>query len=1180
MNEETLFELALQTPLAELPGLLDRECANNPALRVRIEKLLAAHAASDTTWMPTANSATQGIKDQAATFSLAPKPTSPTIGTTLSGKYKLIQCIGEGGMGNVYMAQQTEPVKRLVAIKVIKSGIDSRTVLTRFEAERQALAMMDHPNIAKVLDAGETENGSPYFVMELVKGVPITRFCDDNKLTPKQRLELFLPVCDAIQHSHQKGIIHRDIKPSNVLVALYDDRAVPKVIDFGVAKATEQSLSDADVITGFGAVVGTPEYMSPEQASLNNIDIDTRSDVYSLGVLLYELLSGHTPVDRKSMEKAAIYEILRIVRDVDAPLLSAKLSSIDTLPNVAANRRTEPKRLATQFRGELDWVLHKALEKDRTRRYSTASNLARDIQRYLSDEIVEARPPSTLYTLKKLVKRNKGQVFAASLVLLALLAGIAGTTWGLFRAEQRRAEANAAREEEAKQRSIAEENASIAITAKDEEAQQRAIAEAEKKRAIDFRDKALEALRATTGEDVEKLIGEKIDLSENEKAYLEAIAKRWQVFAAQDGMDQQSRAIRGEGHLRIANLWDQLGRREDALREHEHAEKVYQELNAEFPKVPEFSQRLADCYNNIGLVLNRLGRRVEGQAKIRNSLVIQKQLVSEFPENTDYLLELARIHHNLGFLSDAIGNKGEAVESYRQGLAIEDSVANKFPDRSDYRSQLATSHSNLGVLLASMGKYDEAKEHYRAALSIRENLVGDFPGVRSHFTELSTSYNNYGNLLSSQGQTVEAVEQYRNSIAIKEKLAVEYPAVPEYSNRLASSYNNLGSVLRAIGKINEAEGVLRKSLAIRERLAAVFVLEPEYRNDLSSTHNNLANLLREANKLELALEQHQKALSIRKKLVTDFKAVPKYRKNLANSYTNLGQLLRKMQKSDEAEEHYRSALTIQEKLIVDFPDVIAYRDDLASACNSLANLLADGNKLEEALQLYQKAMGIREQLVKELPTNQEYKLDLSSVYGNIALKLLDADKPADSLPWFQKAFDILLPLRASGAKASSMERNLRQFYEGRSLAHDKLRNFTAGEEDYHKFVEISPKENENRLLTLRWKRLIRDGFANEGIEKISKLITLPNQDATNWYEYACAYSLAAELQKEKSVDLSERAIELLSKAVKSGYDNLKNLEKDNDLNLLRDRDDFKKLYAEVKAMPKKKRPSSTQGAID
>ena len=282
---------------------------------------------------------------------------------------------------------------------------------------------MDHPNIARVLDAGSTDSGRPFFVMELVKGIPITEYCDQRRLTPRERLELFLPVCQAIQHAHQKGIIHRDIKPSNVLVALYDDKPVPKVIDFGVAKATGQSLTEKTLLTGFGALVGTPEYMSPEQADLNNLDVDTRSDVYSLGVLLYELLTGSTPLDRKSLGAAALLEVLRIVREVEAPRPSTKLSSSEALPSIAACRNLEPARLTQLLQGELDWVLLKALEKDRTRRYETANGLARDIERYLADEVVEARPPTSGYRLRKFVRRHKGQVIAAGLVLLALARG-------------------------------------------------------------------------------------------------------------------------------------------------------------------------------------------------------------------------------------------------------------------------------------------------------------------------------------------------------------------------------------------------------------------------------------------------------------------------------------------------------------------------------------------------------------------------------------------------------------------------------------------------------------------------------------------------------------------------------------------------------------------------------------
>ena len=344
-REEALFAATLEKPTrAERAAYLEGACGADHALRERIEALLAAHDASD------------GVLDAPPPMpTTAPPPLTEKPGTVI-GPYKLLQQIGEGGMGVVYMAEQQEPVRRKVALKIIKPGMDSHQVIARFEAERQALAMMDHQNIARVLDAGTTESGRPYFVMELVHGVPITRFCDDNKLTPRERLALFVPVCQAIQHAHQKGIIHRDVKPSNVLVTMYDDKPVPKVIDFGVAKAIEQRLTEKTMFTQYGALVGTFEYMSPEQAEMNAFGVDTRSDIYSLGVLLYELLTGTTPLERKRLREAALDEMVRLIREEEAPRPSLRLSSSDDLPKIAAARKTEPARLveAGPWRDRLD----------------------------------------------------------------------------------------------------------------------------------------------------------------------------------------------------------------------------------------------------------------------------------------------------------------------------------------------------------------------------------------------------------------------------------------------------------------------------------------------------------------------------------------------------------------------------------------------------------------------------------------------------------------------------------------------------------------------------------------------------------------------------------------------------------------------------------------------------------
>jgi WD40 repeat protein/tetratricopeptide (TPR) repeat protein len=466
MNESQIFghALKLATP-AEQAAYLDQACGGDASLRAAVEALLRAHL-GDPDFLEAPAAAiepTVNVPPPAAGSPASAVPERGGVaqaGVVLGGRYKLLEAFGEGGMGAVWMAQQQEPVKRLVAVKLIKPGMDSKQVLGRFEAERQALALMDHPHIAKVLDGGAAPDGRPYFVMELVKGVPITSFCDEHRLTPRQRLELFVPVCHAVQHAHQKGVIHRDLKPSNVLVALYDDKPVPKIIDFGVAKATGQRLTEQTLHTGFGAIVGTLEYMSPEQATFYQLDIDTRSDIYALGVLLYELLAGSPPFSSRELGQAGMLEMLRVIREQEPTKPSKKLSTAQGLPTLAANRGTEPAKLTRLLHGDLDWIVMKALEKDRGRRYETANGFAMDIQRYLADEPVLACPPSAGYRLRKFAWRNKGPVLAASLVALALIGGVIGTTRGMFRATD--AEVAAKREAGEKTAALGEKDKALA----------------------------------------------------------------------------------------------------------------------------------------------------------------------------------------------------------------------------------------------------------------------------------------------------------------------------------------------------------------------------------------------------------------------------------------------------------------------------------------------------------------------------------------------------------------------------------------------------------------------------------------------------------------------------------------------------------------------------------------------
>jgi serine/threonine protein kinase len=440
---KTIFAEAAEKAGEDRERFLREACAGDHPLRLEVEHLLAAaERAGDFFASPT----------QVAT-PLAAEPVREGPGARI-GPYKLLQEIGEGGFGVVYMAQQTAPVKRKVALKVVKPGMDTRQVIARFEAERQALAMMDHPNIARVFDAGETANGRPYFVMELVKGIPITEYCDGANLSTRERIELFLPICHAVQHAHTKGVIHRDLKPSNILVTLHDGGApVAKVIDFGIAKATTADLTDKTVFTAFRQFVGTPEYMSPEQAAMSGLDIDTRSDIYSLGVILYELLTGSTPIEGRRLRSAALEEMQRIIREDEPPRPSARIGrqtadaavpagpdadgrtdSRSRLDDIVRHRRTDSRSLYRMLHGDLDWIVMKALEKDRARRYETAAALAEDLQRSLRSEPVLARPPSVTYRARKFARRNRAVLAASGGVLAALMLTIAALAHAYLRA--------------------------------------------------------------------------------------------------------------------------------------------------------------------------------------------------------------------------------------------------------------------------------------------------------------------------------------------------------------------------------------------------------------------------------------------------------------------------------------------------------------------------------------------------------------------------------------------------------------------------------------------------------------------------------------------------------------------------------------------------------------------------
>ena len=689
---------------AERAAYLERECGGDAELHARVEALLTAdgggpvleedatgayeptspasvetNPASDADTRLPSERVTEGDRSDGADFSF---PGESGAGQVIAGRYTLLEILGEGGMGTVFRAGQTEPVRRQVALKLIKIGMDSRTVLARFDAERQALALMDHPHIARVYDGGTTSSGQPFFVMELVDGEPITGYCDRLRLPVRARLELFASVCQAVQHAHQKGIIHRDLKPSNVMVTEVDGRPTPKVIDFGVAKATEFRLTDQS-LADTGAIVGTPTYMSPEQADPSSMDIDTRTDVYALGVILYELLAGSPPLDAMQFKRGAILEMLRMVREVDPPRPSTRVGTAEALPSIAASRDIDPAHLKRALRGDLDWIVMKALEKDRTRRYETANGFAADILRHLAHEPVAAAPPSRAYRLRKFVRKHRGAVIAASLVLMALVAGMAGTTWGLIEARRQEKEAKkqeglavAAQQAEA-ERAKGERLARIDAQASEKLAGDRLIqVEAEKKKAEEEK---------TIAQTVRDFLQNKLLAQTDTRTQADALLKSGDSSAG------------AKFNPTIRELLDRAAR-----------ELAPDKIEASFPKQPliqaEILQTVGESYRGVG----------EPQPAIdflkRSEALRRQHLGPEHAATLNTMCNLAYAYHEAGKFDLALPLLEETLRLQKATLGAE------HPDTLASMNSLAGAYRDAGKLDRVLPLFEETLKLEKATL--------------------------------------------------------------------------------------------------------------------------------------------------------------------------------------------------------------------------------------------------------------------------------------------------------------------------------------------------------------------------------------------------------------------------------------------------------------------------------
>jgi tetratricopeptide (TPR) repeat protein len=1056
-TEKSIFLAAVEIASdVERAAFIQQACLDNPQLRAEVDALLRAHAKP------------QPLLDAAPTPGpTIDEPISERPGTII-GPYKLLEQLGEGGFGVVFMAEQTQPIRRRVALKVIKPGMDSRQVIARFEAERQALALMDHPNIAHVFDGDATDSGRPYFVMELVRGRALTDYCDQNNLPIRERLELFIDVCQAVQHAHQKGIIHRDIKPSNVLVTLLDGKPVVKVIDFGIAKAMGQQLTEKTLFTNFAAMIGTPLYMSPEQAEMSGLDVDTRSDVYSLGVLLYELLTGTTPFDKERLKQASFDEIRRIIREEEPPKPSARISQSSphapreepreasvtrsvtaTIETIATRRRCDPRKLIRLFRGDLDWIVMKALEKDRNRRYESASSLAADVQRYLADEPVLACPPSAWYRLRKFVRRHKRVLGTAAAMLLA--ASVLGwTLWSRAEQEEARRAEHSLRLTET-QRAVSVALARVAPLA--EQARNMPVATSAEaaatlgvwREAEDALGQAAAALSAGTADqdlnqrvaatrrDLEqgRLLTERsLRIAQRKEKLFRDLDQARMVYSTitDGGFDEAASATKYGAAFMAYDLDADTGHPDELARQIATADpEVRQALvialddwahraaRCKTRWVPGKLRALADAADDDDWrkasraawaardkkALRDLSAAARQRSLPASSLVrLAINLYSlELRDEAVALLRWARPRHPSDFWVHYYLGMNLNLRQGRTPLELEEEIG-------CYRAALAlrpdasSVHNSLGIALYQKKQLDEADAAFREALRLQ-------PDAAAHC--------NLGIVMMERGRLDDALAEYREALHLNKDDPI--------------THYNIGLVLQAKGKFEAAIAAYKEALRIRK--------------DFAEAHHNLGNALQDLHRVDEAINEYQEALSLKK--------------DLPEAHYNLGRAL--------------EAKGLADKAIVEYQEAIRLKEDFAEAHHNLGVALEAKGQVDQAIVEYQKAIRL--------------KKDLAEAHNNLGGALVKREQWDAAIDEFHKALDL--------------DRNFAPAHNGLGAALAGKNQLDAAIAEFRKAIEVKPKFGQNPANLTRvqasahynlGRALERQGRSNDAITAYREAIRL------------------------------------------------------------------------------------------
>ena len=955
---KSIFLAASEKPAAERAAFLDEAVGDDTVLRARVEALLNAHDNPD-----------GFLEDPAAEFgaTIDLSPAEPPLAErpgTLIGPYKLLEQIGEGGMGVVYMADQQAPVRRRVALKVIKAGMDTRQVIARFEAERQALALMDHSNIARVLDAGATDSGRPYFVMELVRGIPITEYCDQNNLPVHERLELFVQVCSAVQHAHQKGIIHRDLKPSNVLVTLNDGRAVPKVIDFGVAKATGQQLTEKTLFTAFAQMVGTPLYMSPEQAEMTSLDIDTRSDIYSLGVLVYELLTGTTPFDQQRMRAAAFDEIRRIIREEEPPKPSTRISTLgESRTATAAHRQVDAHRLGRLVKGDLDWIVMKCLEKDRTRRYETATGLAEDIHRYLTELPVKAGRPTRSYRLKKFIRRNRLAVISAGALSALLIAFVAILVLTNYR--------------------IRRESA-----AKDE--------------ALIMASQAVDQMLVRVAN--YKLANVPLALPLRQALLQDALSFYEELLARQE-TSALVQAAAAEVFLDAAVVQRSLGRGKDALRSNERAINALQTLVTTNPDNPVHFERLAYAEQSMGDTCHIVKTGLEyseDEAHYQRATEIFAILEKRWPERSQPVIRCLR---NLGFYANERRDPAEAERLWREAIHKGELYLEKAFDDIDARTQLCWVYADLGYLLAEISSTDrtvEAETVYQAGIRYADLLLKQNTNAEDSRDVAAFLKSRLGMLYIKKGMPELAIELFDYATREYEHLCESAPSSGHYWASQRAFGQQLLDSLRQTKRLDEAKTAVHRMKDWLGRIKPHVSKEPELQLQFLQSNYQVIVFLydngSDREKAEIkALAQAQ--LDVVDKLLSRLKSAGESDEN-QQARKQLAWMLTEVVNKSQAHPALREpllprALALHSDLANELPGEPRHLEETGHSYRRLGWLVRDKGQFGEAKQCFEKAADTFEKLAAdEIPQRDGFYrayqvdslLDLTHVLAAIDAK--------------------------------------------------------------------------------------------------------------------------------------------------------------------------------------------------